>query len=151
MSNLNERDVAMLVRDALRVYYEQQAQAANAGTLIAELEAEAGAGMRTIQSLVDDMARQRRVWLANDMPALLAKGGAAIGGAYSRERWLEIQALFDAFGKWLETPLAIAEGIAVAPLVIISRRGNPTSWSETPEPSPEPVPAEQEEETNGEV
>lgn len=134
MSNLNERDVAMLVRDALRVYFEQQAQAANAGTLIAELEAEAGAGMRTIQGLVDDMARQRRVWLANEMPALLAGAGGDLGGAYSRERWMEIQALFDAFGKWLETPLPVADGIAVAPLVIISRRGNPPAWGAKPEP-----------------
>jgi ABC-type protease/lipase transport system fused ATPase/permease subunit len=129
MSNLNERDVAMLVRDALRVYFEQQAAAANAGTLIAELEAEAGAGMRTIQSLVDDMARQRRVWLANDMHTLLADPAAAFAGSYTRERWLEIQALFDAFGAWLATPLAIVEGVMVAPLVIISRRNNPSpAW-----------------------
>lgn len=123
MSNMNERDVAILVRDALSVYYQQQA--ARPDTLSAELEAEAQAGLRTIQNLVDDMARQRRVWLANDMPAQLADVEKAPEGAYSRERWIEIQALFDAFGKWLETPLAVADGVSATPLVIISRRGNP--------------------------
>lgn len=137
MSNLNERDVAMLVRDALSVYYAQQAGAPS--TLIGELEAEAAAGLRTIQSLVDDMARQRRVWLANDMPALLADAKQAPDGAYSRERWIEIQALFDAFGKWLATPLPVAEGVMVAPLVIISRRNNPAPAWGILAPDPEPV------------
>lgn len=123
---MTEREIVNTVRDALRVYFEQRGAAP--ATLIAELEQEAAAGLRTIQQLVDDMARQRRIWLSNDMITQLADPKADIGGGYSRERWIEIQMLFDAFGKWLETPLDVAEGVAVAPLVIISRRSNP-AWS----------------------
>lgn len=123
---MTDRDVLNIVRDALRVYFEQRGEAP--ATLIAELEQEAAAGLRTIQQLVDDMARQRRIWLSNDMITQIADPKADIGGSYSRERWIEIQALFDAFGKWLETPLDVVAGIAVAPLVIISRRSNP-AWS----------------------
>lgn len=142
METWNARDVAALVRDSLTSYQQQQQQ--QPATLIAELEQEAQAGLRTIQTLVDDMARQRRIWLSNDMAAKLADPAQAIGGAWSRERWLEIQALFDAFGAWLQTPLAVAPGVAVAPLVIISRRIDP-AWSVAaaepttePEPTPDP-------------
>lgn len=140
---MNEREIVNIVRDALRFYYEQRGAAP--ATLIAELEQEAAAGLRTIQQLVDDMARQRRIWLSNDMITQLADPKADIGGSYSRERWIEIQVLFDAFGKWLETPHDVAEGVAVAPLVIISRRSNP-AWSlaDAAEPTTEEeIPVEQ--------
>jgi len=127
---IDVRGTSNLVRDALTAYAAQQEQ--QPATLIAELEQEAQAGLRTIQGLVDDMARQRRIWLSNEMAAKLADPAQTVGGAWSRERWLEIQALFDAFGAWLQTPLDVAPGVAVAPLVIISRRSDP-AWMAAPE------------------
>lgn len=124
---IDVRGTSNLVRDALQLYADTQA--GRADTLIGELEAEAASGLWAIQGLVDDMARQRRIWLANDMQMRLADPSTEIGGAFSRERWIEIQTLFDAFGAWLETPLAVAAGVQVAPLTIISRRGNPPAWA----------------------
>jgi len=123
---MTDRDIINIVRDALRVYYEQRGTAP--ATLIAELEQEAAAGMRAIQSLVDDMARQRRIWLSNGMQEKITDLSQGIGGSYSRERWIEIQAAFDAFQTWIETPIQVAGGVNVAPIVIISRRNDP-AWT----------------------
>lgn len=131
MLNWNPRDIATIVRDALQTYYDVQNNQTTPSTLIGELEQEAQAGLRAIQALVDDMARQRRIWLANGMSAKLAAPDADLGEAFSAERWAEIKAVFDAFGQWMETPIVIKaatekdSAIAIPPLVIISRRGNP--------------------------
>jgi hypothetical protein len=126
--NYDPREIATLVRDALLM--KQHAEAAQPETLIDELEAEADASLRAIQSMIDAMARQRRLWLANGMNALIADPTAAIPGTFSRARWAEIKETFDRFGQWLETP---QPGTGTPPLVVVSRRGNP------PEPAPAPV------------
>lgn len=146
MVSWNEREVLTLLRDALSVYFAQQA--VRPDTLMGELEAEATAGLRLIQVLIDDMARQRRVWLANGMPALLADEKQPLEGNFSRKRLIEIQTLFEAFGKWLLVPLELPGGNSETPMVIVSRRGNPPEPVVTPvveEPTPveeSPVPAD---------
>jgi len=127
--NYDPREIATLVRDALLM--KQHAEAAQPETLIDELEAEADASLRAIQSMIDAMARQRRLWLANGMNVLIADPNAPIPGTFSRARWMEIQEAFNAFEVWMQTPLAACQ---TPPLVVVSRRGNP------PEPAPEPTP-----------
>ena len=120
------REISIAVRDGLLLLEQQQA--VQPATLIEELEQEAAASLRAVQNLIDGMARQRRLYIANGMRDAIA-AGADVGGSYSLARWREIQEAFDAFETWLATPLA---GCGIAPLVIVSRRGNP----------PEPVPEE---------
>ena len=120
------RDTAVRVRDGLLLLEEQER--GRPETLIEELEGEANASLRTIQNLIDAMARQRRLWLANGMNVLVANPDAQIPGTFSRARWAEIQEAFNAFEAWMTTPLAEAQ---IPPLVIVSRRGNP------PEAAPE--------------
>jgi uncharacterized damage-inducible protein DinB len=117
---MDARTIAFRVRDALMLLEQQEA--AQPQTLIDELEQEAAAGMRTIQGLVDDMARQRRLWLANGMNEAIANQGAEIGGTFSRARWAEIKEAFDQFEQWMQTPLPEC---GLPPIVVISRRGNP--------------------------
>lgn len=114
------RSTAVRVRDAL-LFYEQHEQGTPT-TLMGELEQEAKSGLATIQNVVDDMARQRRLWLANGMNEMIANPEAVIDGDFSRERWAEIKEAFDELGKWMQTPLPVS---GVPPLVVISRRGNP--------------------------
>lgn len=131
--NWNPRDIANVVRDALQVYYDAQNNQGTDITLIQELEQEAAHGLKAIQTLVDDMAKQQRIWISNGMTEKLAIPDADFGTLYSQERWREIKVLFDSFGVWLNTPLVIQAAdeenniplIAVPPIVIISRRGNP--------------------------
>ena len=125
------RETSIRVRDGLLLLEEKER--GRPATLIEELEAEADASLRTIQNLIDAMARQRRLWLANGMSVLIADPNAAIPGTFTRARWMEIQEAFNAFETWMQTPLAVCQ---TPPLVVVSRRGNP------PEPAPEP-PAEQ--------
>lgn len=122
------REVAVLVRDALLL--KQQADVGRPETLMEELEAEASVSLRAVQDLIDAMTRQRRLWVANGMDALLADSEASIPGTFSRARWLEIQEAFTSFEAWMTTPLA---GCGVPPLVVVSRRGNPPEQSEQPE------------------
>jgi hypothetical protein len=123
------REVSILVRDGLMLLQEREN--GQPETLIEELEAEADSSLRTIQSLIDAMARQRRLWLANGINVLIADPNAPIPGTFSRARWMEIQEAFNAFEVWMQTPLAACQ---TPPLVVVSRRGNP------PEPAPEPTP-----------
>ena len=124
------REISIAVRDGLLLLEQQNAQ--QPATLIDELEQEAGASLRQVQNLIDGMARQRRLYIANGMREAIA-AGADVGGTFSLARWREIQEVFDAFETWLSTPL---DGCGVPPIVVVSRRGNP------PEPPEPPVPTE---------
>ena len=130
------REISIAVRDGLLLLEQQQATTPD--TLIEELEQEAGASLRAVQNLIDGMARQRRLYIANGMRQAV-EAGADVGGTYSLARWREIQETFDAFEQWLSTPLA---GCKVPPLVVVSRRGNPYEppTPPTPDPTPEPTP-----------
>ena len=132
------REISIAVRDGLLLLEQQNAQ--QPATLIDELEQEAGASLRAVQNLIDGMARQRRLYIANGMREAIA-AGADVGGTYSLARWREIQEVFDAFETWLGTPLV---GCGVPPLVVVSRRGNPPEPAAppAPEPTPEPTPEE---------
>ena len=132
MITYDPREVAMLVRDALIAKQEQDA--ARPATLIEELEQEADSSLRLIQSIVDGMARQERLWVANGMNEAIADPNVEIGGKYSRARWVEIQTMFNGFKVWMGTPLA---GTALPPVVVISRRGNPPEPAAPIEPTPE--------------
>ena len=129
------REISVAVRDGLLLLEQQQAQTPT--TLIEELEQEAGASLRAVQNLIDGMARQRRLYIANGMRQAV-EAGADVGGTYSLARWREIQETFDAFEAWLATPLA---GCKVPPIVVVSRRGNPPEPVQPPEPT-EPTPEE---------
>ena len=130
------REISIAVRDGLLLLEQQQA--AQPGTLIEELEQEAAASLRAVQNLIDGMARQRRLYIANGMRQAVA-AGADVGGTFSLARWREIQETFDAFEAWLATPLA---GCKVPPVVVVSRRGNPPELVQPPEPTPAPTPTE---------
>jgi hypothetical protein len=117
---MNAREISTRVRDGLLLLEEREA--GQPETLIAELEGEAAATLRAIQNIIDGMARQRRLWLANGMNVAIADPNTPIPGTYSRARWLEIEEAFNAFETWLVAPLAVC---AVPPLVVVSRRGNP--------------------------
>ena len=138
MITYDPREVAMLVRDALIV--KQERDAARPVTLIEELEQEADSSLRLIQSIVDGMARQRWLYIANGMREAIA-AGADVGGTFSLARWREIQEVFDAFETWLSTPLA---GCGVPPIVVVSRRGNPPEPAAPPDPEPTPEPTPEE-------
>jgi len=131
------REISIAVRDGLLLLEQQNAQ--QPATLIEELEQEAAASLRAVQNLIDGMARQRRLYIANGMREAIA-AGADVGGTFSLARWREIQETFDAFEQWLATPLA---GCKVPPIVVVSRRGNPPEpIVPTPEPTPDPTPVE---------
>jgi hypothetical protein len=129
------REISIAVRDGLLLLEQQNAQ--QPATLIDELEQEAGASLRAVQNLIDGMARQRRLYIANGMREAIA-AGADVGGSYSLARWREIQETFDEFEKWLQTPMP---GCKLPPLVVVSRRGNPYE-APAPTPDPEPTPVE---------
>ena len=136
------RELAMRVRDGLLLLEEKEQETPT--TLIGELEQEAGASLRAVQNLIDGMARQRRLYIANGMREAIA-AGADVGGTFSLARWREIQETFDAFEQWLATPLA---GCNVPPIVVVSRRGNPPEPVPPTEPTPEePTPSEPSEPT----
>lgn len=117
-------DYRMIINEVRAALEEKAAREMYGGnlTLIAELEQEAATGLAAIQSLIDGMARQRRLYIANGMRDAIADINTPIPGNLTRARWAEIQEAFDAFEAWLATPLP---GCGQTPIVIVSRRGNP--------------------------
>ena len=67
---VDARETSVRVRDALLLLEERER--GRPETLIEELEGEADVSLRMFQNLVDAMARQERLFLANSMDALLA-------------------------------------------------------------------------------
>ena len=128
---MESRDVINAVREAFEI--AKRVEGVGYEDIVSELEAEAEHGLKVIQDVIDGMAKQRRLWITNDMDARIAKGD--VNGSYNVERLSEIKVLFDNFAKWVETPLIVkyADGeletpeIALPPIVIVSRRGNPPS------------------------
>lgn len=114
------REISILVRDALLLYEQYSNQKTD--TLIDELEKEAKVSFLLIGNLIDSMARQRRLWITNNMSQILADSDMDIGGSFTKERWLEIEEAFNAFEQWLFQPLPIS---GVASVVILSRREVP--------------------------
>lgn len=142
---MDTREIVSTVRDALEA--AQQARGTAPTSVVQELESESQHAMRVIQDLIDGMARQRRLWLTNDMSGRLENERYEFTGMYSRERFAEIKALFDAFAAWVEAPLVVAYAdtemgmpeISIPPIVIVSRRENPESlWGITLKPQ-EPI------------
>lgn len=131
----NARDLSIFVRDGLLLLEQQQAT--QPATLIEELEQEAAASLRGVQNLIDSMARQERLWLANGMQAALQAGTVPTGGTFSLLRWAEIQEAFAALKTFMTTPLPAC---GLPPLVVVSRRGNPYEAPPPVEPTPEPEP-----------
>lgn len=117
---IDARETSVRVRDALLLLEERER--GRPETLAEELEAEAAASLIAVQNLIDAMARQKRLWVANGMDAALTDAGAIMPGTFSRARWMEIQEAFNALGAWMAQPLP---GCGVPPLVVVSRRGNP--------------------------
>lgn len=128
---MNAREISILVRDALLL--KEQQDATQPETLISELEQEATSSLRAFQNLVDSMARQKRLWLANGMREALAAGILPEGGTFSLLRWAEIEEAFNTLEAFMGTPLP---GCKLPPIVIVSRRGNPV---EPAAPGPEPT------------
>ena len=135
---MDAREFVIYARDAGMALEEKQR--GRPETLIEELEGEATTSLLAVQNLIDAMARQRRLWIANEMDALLNDESTPMPGTFSRRRWREIQEAFNALGAWLNTPLP---GCGAPPMVIVSRRGNPPEpvvIVEPEEPEPEPTP-----------
>lgn len=148
---MEAREVVTYIRDCVEV--AQQVRGVKPQTIIEELEAESEYALKVIQEVIDGMAKQRRLWLTNDMTQKLEDPAFVFGGKYNRERWQEIKALFDNFSKWVEIPILVVYAdteketpeIAIPPIVTVSRRGNPAPlWGvKQPEPEvivPEPLP-----------
>ena len=144
---MEAREVVNYVRDSIEI--AQQVRGIKPQTIVEELEAESEYALKIIQEIIDGMAKQRRLWLTNDMTQKLEDTNFLWNGKYTSERWQEIKALFDNFSKWVEIPILTAYAdeesgmpeIAIPPIVTVSRRGNPAPlWGvKLPEPLPEVV------------
>ncbi len=131
---MDTREVITFIRDELEV--AKQVRGNKPQTIIQELEAESDYALNVIQQVIDGMAKQRRLWLTNDMIQKLEDPMFVFDGKYNRERWQEIKALFDNFSKWVEVPIVTVFAdtetgtpeIAIPPIVTVSRRGNPNPF-----------------------
>lgn len=133
---MDNRDILNRVRDSLDALSRTEGQYTN---IVEELEGESEYALRVIQNIIDGMAKQRRLWLTNDMDRLI-DNDMVDGGKYNTERLKEIRALFEDFAKWIEKPIVVSYAdtelgtpeIAIPPIVIVSRRGNPPkNWGAT--------------------
>lgn len=144
---MDAREAVTFIRDSVEI--AQQVRGIKPQTIIEELEVESEYALKVIQEVIDGMAKQRRLWLTNDMTQKLEDPKFIFDGKYNRERWQEIKALFDNFSKWVEIPILVVYAdtekempeISIPPIVTVSRRGNPAPlWGvKLPKPLPEVI------------
>jgi len=92
-------------------------------TALMEMETLLQGNLDSIQGLIDGLAKPARIWRANSILEKLIGGtpdGEVVSGSlYTKEYWLAIIELFDAFQKWLREPLP---GCGLEPENIVSQR-----------------------------
>ena len=118
----NPKEVLQLVAQGLALLEAEQSEAATPQTLLLDLETAAEDVVDRLQTLIDDLARWQRLWVANKVDAgfdALLDDAIVPGGAYEKKRWIELRAAFLTFQAWLITP--VKEG-GPAPLEVLSRR-----------------------------
>lgn len=96
-------------------------------TTMQEIELNSEQVLSGLNDLIDIMLRNQRLWLANNVDALItaaADGEKPTGSnKYTKERWQELRAIFLSFNTWLNTPimlLADEEGTPTGPIPLIS-------------------------------
>ena len=133
----NPKEILQLVAQGLALLEAEQSEAATPQTLLLDLETAAEDVVDRLQTLIDDLAKWHRLWVSNDVNA--AVDGAAEdtdiveGGAYEKERWVELRAAFLSFQAWLTTPVTPAVGeVPAGPLAVtvLSRRYVPPTSAE---------------------
>lgn len=129
MKAANNIQIVQLVQRGLDLLDAQEAAVASQETLLLDLETAAEDVVDRLQTLIDDLAKWHRLWVSNNVNALV--DGAVEdtdiveGGAYEKERWVELCAAFLSFQTWLITPVTPAVGeVPAGPLAVtvLSRR-----------------------------
>ena len=132
--------ILTIVREALQIREDYIEGVTQAPDLIGELEKEARSYLDIMQDVADSLARWRRLWTTNGMDARIDAADPTIGGEFTIARWMELRAAFRAFEAFMMTPIEVSPGNYPAPIVVISRRGNPPAApAAAPAPEEEPT------------
>lgn len=122
MKAANNIQIMQLVQRGLELLDAEEVAVAGRETLLLDLETAAEDVVDRLQTLIDDLSKWQRLWVANKIDAgfdALLDDTIVPGGAYEKARWVELRAAFLTFQAWLITP--VVEG-GPAPLEILSRR-----------------------------
>lgn len=137
MKAANNIQIMQLVQRGLELLDAEEVAVAGRETLLLNLETAAEDVVDRLQILIDDLSKWNRLWVSNNVNALV--DGAAedtsvvVGGAYEKERWVELRAAFLSFQAWLITPVTPAVGeVPAGPLAVtvLSRRYVPPTPAE---------------------
>ena len=137
MKAANNIQIMQLVQRGLELLDAEEVAVAGRETLLLDLETAAEDVVDRLQILIDDLSKWNRLWVSNNVNALV--DGAAedtsvvVGGAYEKERWVELRAAFLSFQAWLLTPVTPAVGeVPAGPLAVtvLSRRYVPPTPAE---------------------
>lgn len=129
MKAANNIQIVQLVQRGLELLDAEEVAVAGRETLLLDLETAAEDVVDRLQTLIDDLSKWNRLWISNNVNALVdgAKTDTSIveGGAYEKERWVELRAALLSFQAWLTTPVTPAVGeVPAGPLAVtvLSRR-----------------------------
>ena len=137
MKAANNIQIVQLVQRGLELLDAQDTAVATPQTLLLDLETAAEDVVDRLQTLIDDLSKWNRLWVSNNVNALVdgAETDTSIveGGAYEKERWVELRAALLSFQAWLTTPVTPAVGeVPAGPLAVtvLSRRYVPPTPAE---------------------
>lgn len=137
MKAANNIQIVQLVQRGLELLDAGETVTSDRETLLLDLETAAEDVVDRLQTLIDDLSKWNRLWISNNINAVV--DGAAEdtdiveGGAYEKERWVELRAAFLSFQAWLITPVTPAVGeVPAGPLAVtvLSRRYVPPTPAE---------------------
>ena len=136
MKAANNIQIIQLVQRGLELLDAEETVTSGRETLLLDLETAAEDVANRLQTLIDDLSKWQRLWVANKIDAgfnALLDDAIVPGGAYEKARWVELRAAFLSFQAWLTTPVTPAVGeVPAGPLAVtvLSRRYVPPTPAE---------------------
>ena len=121
INGMDRSQVIQTINDAWLAYEAQKNGTVQADTPLLRMESAAAKVLKDFQAISLTIYESQMRWAASDVSQAIAavEDGAVVpGGTYDKGRWLELEAAYQSFATWLQTPI---EGVDRTPGAIVFR------------------------------
>ena len=109
IDGMDRSAMVQTMNNALLVYEAQKNGTVQADTPLLRMEAAAAKVLKDLQAIILTIYENQMRWTASGVTQAIAAvgdGEVVPGGTYDKGRWLELEAAYQAFAVWLQTPIA---------------------------------------------
>lgn len=109
INGMERSQVIQTINDAWLYYEAQKSGTVQADTPLLRMEAAAAKVLADLQKIILTVYENQMRWAASGVTQAIAAvgdGEVVPGGTYDKERWVELEAAYQSFAVWLQTPIA---------------------------------------------